>query len=191
LKIQYFYIAPPRNAGEAVIIFDPVDMYQKGRTAYQYLCGQRRVKLAPEIGFDTPVSTQSGVIVYDEAYLFNGSMERYHFKLIGKKEVYVPYNAYRATYMTKTANELLGPKHMNPDLVRWELHRVWVVEGTLRPGKRHIFHKRRLYIDEDSWAALASDNHDAHGNIYRVGLAFQVPSYDMPRLMRMRIYTRI
>jgi hypothetical protein len=112
--------------------------------------------------------------------MYNGSMERYDMKLIGKKEIYIPYNAYHAAYMTTAPNDMFGPKHINPNLIRWELHRVWVVEGTLKPGKRHVYHKRRFYLDEDSWAALAEDMYDGHGYLYRINIAFQVPSYELP-----------
>ena len=30
--------------------------------------------------------------------MFNGAMDRYDFKLIGKKEMVIPYNAYRFQY---------------------------------------------------------------------------------------------
>ena len=77
-------------------------------------------------------------------------------------------------------DDLLKPNHLNPDLVRWEQHRVWVVEATLREGKRHVYSKRTFYIDEDSWAAVASDEYDARGQMYRAGFAYMAPSYDLP-----------
>jgi hypothetical protein len=177
-KLRNVFHAPARHAGEAFLVLDPIAMYEKGRIAYQYLPGQRRVKLAPEVAFDTPNTATSGVSVYDEAYGFNGSMERYEWTLIGKKEIYIPYNAYKAMYMS--GEELFGPKHLNPDLVRWELHRVWVVEAKLRPGKRHCYYKRHFYLDEDSWASMTSEAYDAHGNLFKANFNFEVPSYDMP-----------
>ena len=176
-KFRCLYDFPPRKAGEAFIIFDPVNMYEKGRVAYQYLPGQRRVKLAPELGFDTPNSNVSGLSTFDESYCFNGSMERYDFKLIGKKEVYIPYNAYRAKFQG-TSEQIFGPKHLNPDFLRWELHRVWVVEATLKPGKRHIYPKRRLYIDEDSWIAHLAENYDAKGFLQMFDWIASVQLYD-------------
>ena len=177
-KVAGFWIGPPRHAGENAMMFDAIS-YKTGRVAYQYLPGQRRVKLAPEIGFDTPDSWTAGSNTFDEAYIFMGSMERYNWKLIGKKEFYVPYNAYKAVFHAKK-DELFGPRHLNPDMVRWELHRMWIVEATLRPGYRHIYPKRRFYIDEDSWAALANENYDAKGDIFKVNLAHMAPSYDIP-----------
>jgi hypothetical protein len=177
--LKIIYTGPPRRAGEALMVHDPLDFADKGRRAWQYLPGQRRVKLAPDVAFDTPNPGTAGASTYDDAYVFNGSMERFNFKLVGKKEMYVPYNNYRMAYHSK-AVDLLKPNHLNPDLVRWELHRVWVVEATLMEGKRHVYNKRLFYLDEDSWLALSSDQYDARGQIYRSGFNYVVPSYEIP-----------
>jgi hypothetical protein len=169
---------PPRRAGEGILTIDPLDIAEKGRSAWQYLPGQRRVKLAPDIAYDTPDFNMSGVSTFDDVFLFNGAMDRYDWKLVGKKEMLVPYNSYKLVYES-TKDKALGPKFINPDYVRWELHRVWVVEATLKPGKRHLYKKRVFYLDEDSWHALASDQYDGNGNLYRIGFAYIVPSYDV------------
>ena len=178
-KQRITYTGPARRAGEALQIVDPLNYEEKGRHAWQYLPGQRRVKVAPDIAFDTPNPGSGGASTFDDVFLFNGSMDRYDFKLVGKKEMLVPYNAYKMAYQS-TANDLLKPNFLNPDLVRWELHRVWVVEATLREGKRHIYSKRTFYLDEDSWAAVASDSYDARGQLYRAGFSYIAPSYDLP-----------
>jgi hypothetical protein len=178
-RIKLTYTEPARRAGEALLIVDPLDMGQKDRRAWSYLPGQRRVRVAPDFAFDTPNPGTAGATTFDDTFIFNGSMDRFEFKLIGKKEMYVPYNDYAAVYKSTQA-ALLGPHFLNPDLVRWELHRVWVVEATLRPGKRHVYSKRVFYLDEDSWAALASDEYDARGQLYRAGFAYMSPSYDLP-----------
>lgn len=178
-RIKLVYTGPARRAGEQVMVMDPLDYAEKGRRAWQYLPGQRRVKLAPDIAFDTPNPGTAGATTWDDSFIFNGSMERYDFKLIGKKEMYVPYNDYKAIFDVKQ-DQLLTPDTLNPDVVRWELHRVWVVEATLLPGKRHIYSKRTFYLDEDSWAALASDEYDAQGQLYRSAFAFETPRYDVP-----------
>ena len=161
------------------MLVDPLDIGSKDRRAWIYLPGQRRVKVAPDLSHDTPNPGTAGATTFDDTFIFNGSMDRFDFKLVGKKEMYVPYNAYAAVYRAKQ-DELLKPNHLNPDLVRWELHRVWVVEATLRDGKRHVYGKRTFYLDEDSWAALASDEYDARGQLYRAGFAYMAPSYDLP-----------
>ena len=178
-RIKLTYTGPARRAGEALLLVDPLDIGTKDRRAWSYLPGQRRVKVAPDLSHDTPNPGTAGGNTFDDIFIFNGSMDRFDFKLVGKKEIYVPYNAYAAVYKAKQ-DELLKPNHLNPDFVRWELHRVWVVEATLREGKRHVYSKRVFYLDEDSWAALASDEYDARGQLYRAGFAYMAPSYDLP-----------
>lgn len=172
------YTGPARRAGESIMTFDGVDT-EKGRRAYQYLPGQRRVRLAPDLAYDTPNPSTSGMSTVDDISLFNGKMDRFNWKLVGKKEIYVPYNTYRFTYSDNPEN-VFGPKYINPDVVRWELHRVWIVEATLKEGARHIYSKRTYYIDEDSWTALASDQYDGRGQLWRPGFTYLTQSYDVP-----------
>jgi hypothetical protein len=178
-RIKLAYTGPARRAGEALMIVDPLDTGSKDRRAWTYLPGQRRVKVAPDLAFDTPNPGTAGATTFDDTFMFNGSMDRFDFKLVGKKEMIVPYNDYTAVYQSKQ-DDLLKPNHLNPDLVRWELHRVWVVDATLREGKRHIYSKRTFYLDEDSWAIVASDEYDGRGQLYRTGFAYMAPSYDVP-----------
>ena len=180
--IKQEYTGPARRAGEALIIYDHVSPLAQPRKAWQYLPGQRRVKLAPEIAYDTPNPGVAGASTYDDAFVFNGAMDRYDFKLVGKREMIIPYNDYKAVYFPGGKANVTTPNHFNPDLVRWELHRVWVVEATLKPGKRHIYQKRTFYIDEDSWVAAASDNYDARGQLYRGMFAFTAFAYDAQAL---------
>jgi len=177
MRVRMAYTAPTRRAGEQVLIIDPMDYTDKGRRAWQYLPGQRRVRAAPDLSYDTPLSSTGGMSTLDDSYLFNGKMDRFNFELIGKKEMYVPYNAYRLTYHDKP-EDVLKPKFINPAMVRWELHRMWVVEAKLKEGKRHIYSKRTFYIDEDSWAALASDQYDGRGQLWRPGFSYEAPAYD-------------
>lgn len=178
-RLKLSYSGPARRAGEALMLIDPLDIGSKQRRAWSYLPGQRRVKVAPDLAHDTPNPGTAGSTTFDDTFIFNGAMDRFDFKLVGKKEMYVPYNAYAAVYQAKQ-DELLKPNHLNPDLVRWELHRVWVVEATLKADKRHVYSKRTFFLDEDSWMALASDGYDARGQLYRAGFAYMAPSYDVP-----------
>ena len=178
-RIKLSYTGPARRAGEALMLIDPLDIGTKDRRAWSYLPGQRRTKVAPDLSHDTPNPGTAGATTFDDTFIFNGSLERFDFKLVGKKEMLVPYNAYAAVYGAKQ-DDLLKPNHLNPDLVRWELHRVWVVEATLKEGKRHVYGKRVFYLDEDSWAAVASDQYDPRGQLYRAGFAYMAPSYDLP-----------
>ena len=180
--LKVYMVGPARRVGESVLIIDPIDYGRDSRKGWQYLPGQRRVKLAPDLSFDTPSSLFGGQTTWDDLFLFSGSMERYNFKLIGKKEMYIPYNEYKMLYHTDHEKDLLKKDHLNPDKVRWELHRVWVVEGTLKPGKRHLYSKQVFYLDEDSWAAALADKYDGRGQLYRVGVNYLTQQYDVPCL---------
>ncbi len=171
-------VAPPFKSGESILIRESMDMATKGRQAWQYLLGQRRVRRAPTIGFDTPDFVASGQGYFDEAFCFNGSLEMYNWHLIGKKEIFVPYNENRL-FAFKEA-DLMSGGYVNPDAMRWELHRVWIVEATLAAGKRHILPKRRFYVDEDSWHAVLADGWDAQGQLWRSQIAFPFVAADGP-----------
>lgn len=174
------YIAPARRAGEKLLLIDPMSFSDgAGRRAWQYLKGQRRVRRAPAVAFDTPNPSQTGLSTYDDAWLMNGSPERFDWKLVGKKEMYVPYNSYDFAYEIP-AEQSLGAQFINPESNRWEKHRVWVIEGTLKEGSRHVYHRRVLYVDEDSWAVLAVDLYDGQNALWRVGYSYQTPSYEVP-----------
>jgi hypothetical protein len=180
VKLRINYKAPARRAGEILLVHEPgSDFTQgKGRKAWQYLVGQRRVRLAPAVNFDTPNPGVAGTSTYDDSFIFNGSPERYDWKLVGKKEMIIPYSCFDFVFHQK-ALDTLGEKFIKPETVRWEKHRVWIVEGTLKEGSRHLYSKRRFYIDEDMWAGLAADNYDGRGNIWRVQYAYGANLYDI------------
>jgi hypothetical protein len=172
---------PPLRAGELTVAQEPVDHYSDHRKAWQYLVGQRRVRRAPELNYDFPSFISSGFSFLDETYLFNGPMDRYTWKLVGKREMFVPYNT--NGFFRQRFDQVLGPDHLNPDHLRWELHRVWVVEATLAPGKRHVMPKRRFYLDEDTWQALLADSWDASGQLWHTGYSLTVIAPEYPGLI--------
>jgi hypothetical protein len=177
-RLRVNYIGPARRVGEALMSIDTVDN-AKGRRAWQYLPGQRRVRLAPDLAYDTPNPSTAGMSTVDDVNMFNGRLDRFDWKLVGKREVFVPYNTYRFTYAVKP-EEVFGPKVINPSFVRFELHRVWVVEAKLKEGQRHIYSRRTFYVDEDSWNIVANDQYDAHGQMWRPGFGYVTQSYDLP-----------
>jgi hypothetical protein len=162
-----------------LLVQDYINPMKFGRKAWQYLPGQRRVKLAPDIAYDTPNPGAAGMSTYDEAWVYNGAMDRYDWKLLGKREMLIPYNSFKLIY-AKDPYATTTPNHLNPDYVRWEMHRVWVVQATLKEGKRHIYAKRDFYIDEDSWVAVASDQYDSRGQLFRSGFIYTNPAYEIP-----------
>jgi len=156
--------APAFKAGEAIIAHDSFDMSIEPQV-WQYMVGQRRVRRAPTVSYDTPDFMVSGASYFDEVSGLRSRIDRYNWKLVGKEELYVPYNNNR--FFSVGEDKAFVPFHTNPDAVRWELHRVWVVEATVANGKRHAVPKRRFYVDEDSWAVLLVDGYDAQGKLWR------------------------
>lgn len=173
--------APARRAGEILLVHEPGADYTggKGRSAWQYLTGQRRVRKAPSVSFDSPAAASAGTTTFDDSYMYNGSPERFNWKLVGKKEMLVPYNNYDALFKYETT-EMLDKHIRKPGLVRFEKHRVWIVEGTLKDGERHVYSKRRYLLDEDSWAALEGMRWDRKDNLWRVAFAYQAQLWDIP-----------
>src|SRR5690606_29350598 len=145
-----------------------------------YNPGQRRVRRAPSIGYDTPTDVSDGLRTVDDTDMFNGAPDRYDWKLIGKKEIYIPYNSYKISGSGVKYENLLKPGHVNPEYSRFELHRVWVVEGTLKSGSRHIYSKRTMYLDEDSWQIALVDQYDGRGELWRVSVAYLKNFYELP-----------
>ena len=176
---RYDYTGPARRNGEKMIASYPKDWANQGSAIWQYLPGQRRVRIAPDVCCDTPNPGTAGASVYDDTSLFNGDPGRFTWKLIGKKEMYIPYNAYKYVFYRGPVEKVLLAHYVNPDMVRWELHRVWVLEGTLKPGKRHVYSKRIMYVDEDSFTGAMSESYDKHGSLYRLAVAFKTYSYDV------------
>lgn len=167
--VFYEVLEPARKKGEMVIVHEPLDQVKNERKAWIYIPGTQRVRRAPNAGFDTPVGP-GGLMTADDSMGFNGAMLRYDWTLIGKKEMYIPYHAYRFDEQGLDYAKLLPPRHVNPDYMRYELQRVWVVEATLKDGQRHVYAKRRFYVAEDNWLIAAVDAYDGRGDLWRVGL---------------------
>ena len=172
--------SPPRLAGELLLSYEPIDQVKDQRQVWIYNPGQRRVRRAPHIGYDNPGPGTDGLRTNDQLDMYNGSPDRYDWTLIGRKEIYIPYNSYKLRRTDLRYDDILKPGHINPDLARYELHRVWVVEGKLKDGARHIYSRRTFYIDEDSWTIVIADNYDGRGEIWRVSEAHLINAYEVP-----------
>ncbi|MCW8279095.1 DUF1329 domain-containing protein [Pseudomonas sp. PCH199] len=169
--------APARMAGNVLLVHETLDQLKEPRMAWAYSAGQRRVRRAPQVAYDGPGTAADGLRVADQNDMFNGAPDRYDWKLIGKKEMYVPYNNYSLFSPKVKYDEIIKAGHINQDLTRYELHRVWEVEGTLKAGERHIYAKRHMYFDEDTWAIVEVDHYDGRGQLWRVGEGFLVNDY--------------
>ena len=178
---KYVGIQPPAVAGERYVVFEPIDQFSRPTKVWAYLVGQRRVRPAPTITYDTYDSTTSGVAFVDEVWLFKGALDRYDWHILGKKEMFVPYN--NNGFFRRDIHDVLGPRHLNPDHVRWELHRVWVVEARLASGKRHAIARRLLYLDEDSWLGLLYDGWNAQGSLWHTAHALPLIVPELPAVV--------
>lgn len=165
-------LQPEREKGAITKALDFFTMDKdQQRNAWQYIPSVRRVRQAPGFGFDMPLPSSANTITVDETRIYNGSGQRYQWKILGKKEMYIPYNNYRLESREAGQNKyakLLTPGHESPDFVRWELHRVWALEAQLKEGFRHLYSKRIFYIDEDSMQFTMSDTFDSQGQIWRL-----------------------
>ena len=174
------FIQPGLLAGNGVLVIEPIDQTRDPRKSWQYNRALRRVLRAPYFGNDYPALNTDNLRTVDEFDMYNGSPERFEWKLHGKRELYIPYNAYRLHSSALSYEDILLRNHINPDLARYELHRVWVVEGILKPGMKHIYSRRVFYIDEDSWQIAVADNYDKDGKLWRTAEAHALNYYDVP-----------
>lgn len=175
-----FTTAPARLAGNGALVQEMLDQVKEPRQAWGYNPGQRRVRRAPPLAYDTPIESTDGLRTADDTDMYNGAPDRYDWTLVGKQEIYIPYNNYKVTSPEVKYKDLLQPGHINPRYTRYELHRVWVVDGKLKPGARHIYSRRTLFLDEDSWGAAVVDQYDGRGDLWRVSMAYLKTFYEVP-----------
>jgi hypothetical protein len=169
--------APARLTGNVLLIHETINQQEEPRKAWIYNAGQRRVRRAPQVAYDGPGTAADGLRTADNFDLFSGAPDNYDWQLVGKKELYIPYNNYDLASSANRYDDILQSGHLNRDLTRYELHRVWVVEATLKEGERNIYSRRTLYIDEDSWQIAVIDHYDGRGQIWRVAEGYAVQFY--------------
>jgi hypothetical protein len=175
-------VAPARLAGGILLVHESLNQVVEHRSAWLYNPGQRRVRRAPNVAYDNPGTASDAMRTSDQFDMFNGAVDRYDWKLVGKKEIYVPYNAYKLNSDTIKHKDILTPQHINQEYPRYELHRVWVVDATLKEGARHIYKRRTFYFDEDSWQIVHVDQYDNRDQLWRVSEGHAMNYYDVPCL---------
>jgi len=184
-KLAYFMqevAAPARLAGTILLVHETLNQKVEPRHAWTYNPGLRRVRRAPNKAYDTPGTASDGQRTTDQLDMFNGAPDRYTWHLLGRREMYVPYNSYLLHSDALTHDEIVRPGHINPDFARYELHRVWVVDARLEPGTDHIYARRTFFIDEDSWQILVADHYDGRGELWRLAEAHTINYYDVPMI---------
>lgn len=184
-KILFFrqeVMAPARLAGGILLVHESMNQVKEPRGAWLYNPGQRRVRRAPNVAYDNPGTAADGMRTSDDLDMYNGAVDRYDWKLVGKKEIFVPYNSYKLQDPSVKIKDILTPLHINQNIPRYELHRVWVVDATLKPNERHIYKRRTFYFDEDSWQALVIDKYDNRDQLWRLSEAHAMNFYNVPAI---------
>ena len=175
-------LAPARLAGTELLVHETVNQVKEPRLAWLYASGQRRVRRTPNVAYDSPGTASDGMRTTDNFDMFSGAPDKYDWQLVGKQELYVPYNNYRFASKANKYADIVKPGHVNPDLLRYELHRVWHVRANLKEGMRHQYKQRDFYFDEDSYQIVVVDHYDNRDKLWRVGESYTINYYDQPLL---------
>lgn len=174
--VYYLYTEPAALAGQGTV---QRYYFNKDTDTYYYFTGQRRVRRLPSYAYDAPLIGYENQYPADSFAVFYGNPDRFDWKLIGKKEVYVPYDGFAMQRFNTKLTDAVGPNFVNPNMRRYELHRVWEIEGTVKSGVRHSTPKKTLYVDEDSWLVSVSDDYDAQGKIWKAKENYITPEWEI------------
>ena len=172
--------SPSKLAGTLTLIHETLDQIRSPRKAWRYEAGQRRLRRIPNLAYSEDFPNSSGLRTVDQTDMYNGAPNQYDWTLKGKKEIYIPYNAYPLHSDQLKMADIIRPQHINQSLGRYELHRVWEVEGVLRSGMDHKYERRKLYFDEDSWQIVLSEEYDEKNTLWRVSEAHTINYYEVP-----------
>jgi hypothetical protein len=177
-------LAPARLEGDVLLVHENIDQIKEPRSAWVYNAGQRRVRRAPDIAYDGPGTASDGLRTADDLDMYNGAPDRYDWELVGKQEMYIPYNSYQLRRGDLSYKDIIKPGHMDPQYLRYELHRVWVVQAKLKSGARHIYAQRTFFVDEDTWQIAVIDNYDGRGELWKLKEGHMIMHYqvDVPWL---------
>ena len=171
---------PPRLAGTITLVHETMDQVKEPRRAWQYNPGQRRLRRAPNVAYDNPGTASDGLRTNDQTDTFNGAMDRYTWKLVGKKEMLVPANSYPLHDRELRYDDIVKAGHINQDHTRYERRRVWIVDAETKPGTTHIYKRRKFYVDEDGWQIRLVDIYDRRDELWRFQEAHTILAYDKP-----------
>ncbi len=171
---------PALLSGTAGLTIEPINQTRDPRKSWLYSRALRRVVRRPFFGYGLPAPNSDNLRTVDQFELYNGAPDRFEWTLQGKREMLIPYNSYRLHSSDVPYRDILQVGHINPDLARFELHRVWVVEGRLKKNAQHVYARRVFYVDEDSWQIAMSESYDAKGRLWRTSHAHALNYYTVP-----------
>ena len=174
--VYFAYTAPTALAGQALAITQYLN--QAENETFYYFPGQRRVRRMPTYSHDSPQIGMENQYTLDEPNVFNGALDRFDWKLIGKKDMIVPYNGFGGHDFKTKFEDVAGSDFIAPGHRRYEMHRVWVIEATVKAGMRHSAPKRTIYLDEDSWAPVMMVDHDGQGKVAKLREGFLIPVFE-------------
>ena len=174
-----YFVSPPAAIGTRILTWEPVDPVAEQRSRWIFIPATLATRRFPSYGYDTNEPLTGGMRTADQNDGWNGAPDRYDWKLIGKRELLIGYNAYKLADRKLTYKAIIQPHHLDPDLLRYELHRVWVVEATLRDGRHHPFARRVFYVDEDTWQVAQEEVYDKKGRLIRFGDHQMIQFYDV------------
>lgn len=178
LDIINFTTEPAKDSGLGVMVKLPFNRIKRKPTVYRYE-RNGRMRTINLVGYDEGTVNQ-GLTTYDQIDMFNGPMDRYNFSILGSREVLIPYNSYQMSSPKVKYKRLIKKGHLNPDVIRYETHRVWVVEAKVKKTVRHTYVRRVFYIDEDSWTIVAQDIYDRTGAYWRYAEMYLKNFYEIP-----------
>jgi hypothetical protein len=179
LAFMSYFLSPATLEGTVFLVHEPQDQVKQARSAWIYNAGQRRVRRAPDLAYDNINDGTEGLRTTDQFDAYNGAPDRYDWKIVGKKEIYIPYNSYKLSdKKLKYKEDMIRKGTVNSDLMRYELHRVWEVEANLKAGSKHVYGKRVFYLDEDTWTVVYEDAYDTRKQLWRVSIHPMIQFYD-------------
>ncbi|MBV1930572.1 MAG: DUF1329 domain-containing protein [Porticoccaceae bacterium] len=173
-----YTLRPAKNAGGMYLYHFLINSKDEERRNWAYNPGKRRVKRSSMISHDQPMAGSDGIHIWDQGDMWLGPMTEFNWKIIGKQEMYVPYNAYQLHSGDTRVDDIVTARHINQDLARYELHRVWVIEATRRENSSHLYQRRRYYLDEDSWRIMVAEHYDENGAVHRFSEAHHINFYE-------------
>ena len=173
-KVLTYYSYPPDREGEAALSVGYDDDTKEG-DVWVYYPTLNRVRRAPTLRGGTQLDGESTLDELGQD--FSDDVNDWDWKLVGKKEMYIPANNYEIWELDALDEKECLAGDINPARIRYELRRVWVVEATLKEGKKHPYSKRVGYYDEDFWGPVLADRYDKRGNLWRMAEYYQCYNY--------------
>jgi hypothetical protein len=172
-----FFLSPPVAIGIRAATWDPIDPVETPRARWVFVPQTLDTRRLPSYEYDTQEALTGGLRTADQNDGWNGAPDRYDWKLLGKRELLIGYNGYKLADRTLRYPDIIRPRNLDPDLLRYERHRVWVVEATRT--RTHKYYRRIFYVDEDTWQVAQEEIYDEAGALTRFGDHHMIQFYDV------------